>query len=101
MVKIKITVLKVFTPEDVFGDKLIRPDGKVVEPCSLKEGQEYFTDGFTKPEGFCGWAFDDFRKDFYLLAFGGDLPDTPKGIVYTVCSDGKRPVCFKLERLEE
>ena len=53
------------------------------------------------PEGFCGWAWQDFRKDLYLLYFGGDLPDTPKGVVYLACSDGKRPVSFKLERLEE
>ncbi|MCG3253128.1 MAG: TIGR04076 family protein [Candidatus Heimdallarchaeota archaeon] len=101
MTKIKITVLKVFTPEDVFGEKFVRTDGTVVEPCHLKEGQEFLTDGFTKPEGFCNWAFADFRKDFYLLAFGGEIPGYPTGVIYTVCSDGKRPVCFKLERLEE
>lgn len=101
MTNIKITVLKVFTPEDVFGEKLVRPDGKIVEPCHLKEGQEFISENFRMPEGFCGWAWQDFRKDLYLLYFGGDLPDTPKGVVYLACSDGKRPVCFKLERLEE
>lgn len=101
MSKIKITVVKVFTPKDVFGKEFARTDGTVVEPCHLKEGQEWITNGFTNPEDFCSWAFADFRKDFYLLAFGGDIPDTPKGVVHTVCSDGKRPVCFKLERFEE
>ncbi|MHA2230600.1 MAG: TIGR04076 family protein [Candidatus Thorarchaeota archaeon] len=101
MTEIKITVLKVFTPEDVFGKEYVRTDGTVVEPCHLKEGQEWITNGFTIPEGFCRWAFADFRKDFHMLAFGGNMTGTPKGIQYTSCSDGKRPVCFKLERLEE
>ena len=101
MPQIKITVVKVFTPEDVFGKKYIAPDGTIAEPCHLKEGQEFVSTELRKPEGFCGWAWDDFRKDLYLLYFGGDLPDTPKGVVYTVCSDAKRPVCFKLERLDE
>ncbi|MHA1962576.1 MAG: TIGR04076 family protein [Candidatus Thorarchaeota archaeon] len=101
MTEIKITVLKVFTPQDVFGEEFVRADGTVVEPCHLKEGQEWITNGFAIPEGFCRWAFADFRKDFYMLAFGGNLPGAPKGTVYTACSDGKRPVCFKLERLEE
>ncbi len=101
MTKIKISVLKVFTPEDVFGKKFIRTDGTIVEPCHLNEGQIFITDGITKPEGMCSWAFADFRKDFFLLRFGGDIPGTPDGIIYTACSDGKRPVCFKLERIEE
>ena len=101
MPNFKITVLRVFTPEDVFGEKLKRPDGTIVDPCHLKEGQEWITDGWKKPEGFCGWAWDDFRKDLYMLYFGGDIPDTPKGVVYAVCSDGKRPVCFKLERIDD
>lgn len=37
----------------------------------------------------------------YLLAFGGDLPDTDDGVLYISCSDGKRPVVFKMERLDE
>jgi len=39
------------------------------------------------------------RKDRNLLVRGSYVPDTEAGVVYVPCSDGKRPVVFKLERL--
>ena len=99
MPSIKITVIRAFTPEDVFGNEYKTPAGEVVEKCFLEEGQSWVIEGGKKPEGFCGWAWEDLRKDRYLLAFGGDIPDTEEGVVYVSCSDGKRPVVFKLEML--
>lgn len=101
MVKIRITVMKAFSPEDVFGEPYTTPSGKTVEKCRFESGQTWVSEGMRKPDGFCGWAWDDMRKDLYMLYFGGDIPDTDKGVVYIPCSDGKRPVVFKLERLNE
>lgn len=100
MPKLKITVVRAFTPEEVFGHEYRTPSGEVVEKCFLEEGQSWTIERGKKPEGFCGWAWEDLRKDRYLLAFGGDIPDTEEGVVYVSCSDGKRPVVFRLERLE-
>ncbi|MHA2085828.1 MAG: TIGR04076 family protein [Candidatus Thorarchaeota archaeon] len=52
------------------------------------------------PEDFCSWAWEDLRMNRYLLGFGGDIPDTEDGVVFVSCSDGKRPVVFKLERID-
>ena len=99
MTKLKITVIRTFRPEEVFGREFKNNFGKVVEKCHLKEGQSWVSADGKMPDGFCSWAWEDMRKDRYLLALGGDVPDTEKGVVYVPCSDGKRPVVFKLERL--
>ena len=101
MTRIKVTVVRTFSPEEVFGQEYRRPDGKIVERCHLSEGESWDTDGFRIPEGFCRWAWEDLRKDRYMLLFGGNIPGADEGTVHVSCSDGKRPVVFKLERVEE
>ena len=64
------------------------------------QGQSWTTK-WEMPNGFCRWAWEDLRKDRYLLYFGGNIPDMDEGLVYVSCSDGMRPVVFKLERLNE
>jgi uncharacterized repeat protein (TIGR04076 family) len=54
------------------------------------------------PDGFCGWAWRDLYKDLSVMVMGGNFdPWVEKGLIYTSCSDGIRPVSFKLERLED
>ncbi|UCH05886.1 MAG: TIGR04076 family protein [Candidatus Thorarchaeota archaeon] len=100
--KVKVTVMKTFSPEDVFGHELHLPSGQKINKCSLfNEGDEFIIDSvMQQPEGFCGWAWRDLYKDIAVLFFGGNFAMGP-GIQYTSCTDGKKPVCFKLERLEE
>ncbi|MHA1904920.1 MAG: TIGR04076 family protein [Candidatus Thorarchaeota archaeon] len=102
MWKVKVTVIKVFSPEDVFGNEITLPSGKRIDKCSFyEEGDEFIIDSVMQmPEGFCGWAWRDLYKDISVLFFGGNFAMGP-GLQYTSCSDGKKPVCFKLERLEE
>lgn len=100
MPKLKITVIKTFSPEDVFGQEYRLPSGELAKRCHLKEGQSWETK-WEMPNGFCRWAWEDLRKDRYLLYFGGNIPDMDEGLVYVSCSDGKSPVVFKLERLNE
>ena len=104
MAKIKISVIKTFSPEDVFGGKVTRPnESSALTPCTkVREGQEFIVDDKgVMPEGFCGWAWRDIYKDLSVLRFEGDFPFTELGVMYTSCTDGMRPVCFKLERLKE
>ena len=43
--KLKITVIKTFSPEDVFGpDHGITRNGKPFIPCDHKEGEEFIVD---------------------------------------------------------
>ncbi|NHJ01885.1 MAG: TIGR04076 family protein [Candidatus Heimdallarchaeota archaeon] len=102
MDKIKISVIKKFSPKDVVGHDLFAPcSGQIVTICSIfEEGQEFLVEGLKKPQNFCGWAWHDLYKDLLVLAFGGEHSWTEPNIMYTSCTDGKRPVCFKLERIE-
>ena len=100
----KITVVKGFTAEEVF-------DGEVPDhfpetfksPCPMHpEGQEFVMENLNCPEGFCPWAFADIFRDILHLWKGGDFPWVGKpGVMYSSCTDGKKPVVFKLERIED
>ncbi|MFX1513570.1 MAG: TIGR04076 family protein [Promethearchaeota archaeon] len=104
MAKIKISVVKRFSPEEVFGHEMKQSSGKVITQCtSFEDGQEFIVENLNKPEGFCGWAWNDLYKDVSVLNFGGEFFGgdwAGKGVMYTCCTDGVRPVSFKLERIE-
>jgi len=52
------------------------------------------------PPSFCSWAWADIQRDVAHLAIGGDFPwIKQRGIMITCCTDGLRPVVFKLERI--
>ncbi len=103
--KVKIRVIKMMSEQDVFGDEpptAIEESFEAICP-RLKKGQEFIVpaDG-NCPEGFCGWAFADIQRDITHLRFEGSYPhikDSKLGIA--CCTDGLRPVFFKLERIEE
>jgi len=98
--KVKITVLKRFSPSEVFEKSPVTP----VEPlgaCKLfKDGQEFIIEDGQMPEGFCSGAWHTIYCNVRTLAFGGDLPwYKEKGVAINCCTDGLRPVIFKLERI--
>jgi uncharacterized repeat protein (TIGR04076 family) len=84
----------------VFGHEYKTPTREVAQKCFLNEGQSWIIERNRMPEDFCSWAWEDLRMNRYLLGFGGDIPDTEDGVVFVSCSDGKRPVVFKLERID-
>ena len=68
--------------------------------CTVfEEGQTFDVDGPfpSKPDGFCDWAWSDIRKVVALTMMGAD--PTP-GTEFSCCSDGLRPVTFRIQRLE-
>ena len=103
MPQVKITVLKKLLYEDIAEE--YRTGGN--EICSLfDEGQEFMaeeTGPYGPPKGFCPWAWDDIYKYFVALKQGGsfaaDMRDDKA--VIACCTDGVRPVVFKLERIDE
>ncbi len=100
--KVNITVLKTFKPSEVFDNKL-PADTSIKDACSVfSPGQEYIVgeDGRV-PEGFCVWAWNDLYCALTHLRFGGNFPwMKDEGTIIACCSDGLRPVIFKLERMK-
>ena len=95
--QIKITVLRKTFHQD-FVDKYAANPGKWT-PCDHFEiGQEFVTSKeqpWVMPAGFCGWAWADMQKLVYGMARGG------QDVFVTCCTDGYRPVIFKLEKLSD
>jgi len=103
MTAIKITVLKrMYNPE--IAEMYRRPDVHK-GPCPYyEEGQEYVVQQLgERPENFfCDWAWNDIQKILFSLQTGGDFSIWMKeGYNFIACcTDGIKPVVFKLERIE-
>ena len=94
---IKITVLKKTLNED-FLDRYADSRWELCD--KFAEGQEFISsEGVHMPEGFCSWAWGDIQKCVLTLSRGGNFIGTNPGVFVTCCTDGYRPVFFKLERI--
>ena len=101
---VKITVLKTLFHQDL-ADEYRRPDVHY-GPCpSFAEGQEFMVHYLAeRPEAFaCDWAWDDIHKLVLALMLNGDFGTWMKdpNVFITCCTDGIKPVVFKLERVTE
>lgn len=97
--KCKITVLKKTINEDVAASFTVSG----IKPCNRFEvGQAFIVeDPFSCPEGFCNWAWADIRHDIYACVLGGKRPwANPPDAGISCCTDGYRPVVFKVEAVE-
>ncbi len=107
MPKVRITVLKraVYTDlQDEYLDRGAFPQG--YGPCqNMKDGQTFVIEGFfpEKPDDFhCEGAWSDIQRKLMTVMYGGDLPWVKQpGTAVASCTDGLRPVSFKIERLED
>jgi len=68
-----------------------------------KGGQEYFVShNYDKSEGFCPGAWSDIRETVSVPHLGGTYyPWLKDNEMIKCCTDGLRPVIFKIERLEK
>lgn len=101
---LKITVIKKLSSQEVYGQNLPEISEQMRPYCDrLDVGQEFKVDeSGAMPTGFCTWAWHDIYPAVTGLRFGGNYPWMKKeGMVYSCCSDGARPVFFKIERLED
>ena len=100
---LKITVIKKFTPEDVFGHNHgITRNGLPFIPCDLEEGAEFIvTNQYEMPEGLCERAWHDLYSTILVYHRGGDYDFPSSGATYQPCGDGVNPVVFKIEKIEE
>ena len=96
---VKITVAALLKPGPIF--KELAADTVTPECSRYKVGAEYISKALNMPEGFCAWAWADIQRDVAHLAMGGEFPwIKKKGSMVSCCTDGLRPVVFKLERIE-
>jgi uncharacterized repeat protein (TIGR04076 family) len=96
---VKITVVAMLKPGKIFDE--LAADTVTPECTRYKIGGEYLSKGMAMPEGFCSWAWADIQRDVAHLAMDGDFPWIKEpGKMVSCCTDGLRPVVFKLERVE-
>jgi len=94
--KVKITVLKKLDT-----GSLRRNYGGDLGECPFRVNDEFVSEELGMPEGFCPWAWADIQRDVAHLALGGDFPWMKiEGTGISCCTDGLRPVVFKLKRIK-
>jgi uncharacterized repeat protein (TIGR04076 family) len=105
MPKARITVIKKVSLNDLYGATPPAPvdENRITPQCSRFEvGQEFVVDSHNCPEGFCNWAYADIQRDLAHILYGGYYPwMKDKNIAIACCTDGLRPVIFKIERIED
>lgn len=104
MHRCKITVLKRNYNQELADMYLSDP---TFGPCEiLEEGQEFILDRdafWRMPQGFCAEAWDAISRYVYVQISGGTVLENwmkYDKVAIACCSDGIRPVIFKLEQLD-
>ena len=102
MAKVKITVVKRLDFKEIHADSDLGCSTQMDSVCNhFKDGQEFVTDMAKMPEGFCPGAFADIFRFISGLQSGANYPwMNEQGKVLVCCTDGFRPVVFRLERIE-
>ena len=104
--KIKITVVKVMDMNEIYGAEELGVTPTMSPLCEFfRKGQEFILDFEQNdpvlPRGFCPGAFMDIYRWIHALRFGANFHwIKEKGKVVVCCTDGLRPVVFRLERIE-
>ena len=88
----KITVLKCEFNSELY---IKYPYGMASKCGRLEEGQEFKTNSrWDPPVGFCIWAWRDLIPSIHSFHEGREIPSI------SCCTDGLRPVTFKLEKVD-
>ncbi len=104
MIKCKITVIRKSFNKDFVDLYVEKERRKTLGTCEVfTEGQVFVVDPWAGlPQGFCPWAWDDIYK--VLVGFGanGNFGMWVEGgnTIIACCTDGTRPVYFKIEKIE-
>ena len=101
MKKVRITGKKIASYPDLMEEY----ENPIEHACSMKLGQTFIANGWARPDGFCGSAWDTVSPFVMTLAYGGEniydgWMKNPKSAMIS-CNDGFRPVSFLLEALDE
>ena len=98
----RITVIRKMSNPDFAGEYCVKGESEKLCPL-MTEGREFMVEG-CQPEGFCSWAWDDIGKYLTVFDTGGNFTDTMHWMkdrqnVIACCTDGIRPVVFKIEKV--
>ncbi|MGQ9509426.1 MAG: TIGR04076 family protein [Thermodesulfobacteriota bacterium] len=99
---LKIIVIKKLSSKELYGVPFPEVSEEMAPYCDrLEVGQEFIVEeSGAIPPGFCTWAWHDIYPALTGLRFGASYPWMKReGIIYSCCSDGLRPVFFKIERI--
>ena len=101
MKKVRITAVR----KACYADLMAQYENPIEHACNVQEGQVWIANGWEKPEGFCGSAWDSISAFVMTLAHGGGnfysgWMKNPYSAMLS-CNDGFRPVSFYLEALDE
>ena len=101
MKKIRITAVR----KTCYPDLMARYENPIEHACDVREGQVWIANGWEKPAGFCGSAWDSISAFVMTLAHGGGnfydgWMKNPRSAMIS-CNDGFRPVSFYIEALDE
>jgi uncharacterized repeat protein (TIGR04076 family) len=95
---VRITVLKKIETGEIFKEHAV--EGASASCPIVSVGEEYVSKNVGTPAGFCSWAWADIHRDVAHLAMGGNYHwMKEEGMMVSCCTDGLRPVIFKLERI--
>lgn len=101
--KVQITVLKKHFFQELADEYLHNSDS--VQSCPiLDEGMKFiYEGGANMPNGFCPWAWIDIYKTVSAISFGATFSSwyNKKNMSIECCTDGVRPVIFKIEGLPD
>ncbi|HAR64091.1 MAG: TIGR04076 family protein [Candidatus Margulisiibacteriota bacterium] len=104
MPRCKITVIKKTLNQDIAKEYC---QSEISTCPSFQVGQSFIA-GFEKPAGFCDWAWNDIVRYVVVILTGGNFASgifagwmKDENAMIACCTDGVRPVVFKLERLED
>ena len=101
MKKVRITAIR----KTCYPDLMAKYENPIEHACDVQEGQVWIANGWERPTGFCGSAWDSISAFVMTLSHGGEnfydgWMKNPKSAMIS-CNDGFRPVSFYLEALEE
>lgn len=103
--KVKCTVIKKLVMDDLIDQYHVGfPEGADRSCGRFQVGDSFiFQTGAPNPvetQGFCPWAYCDIQRDIEVMKSGGSQNWMKDPEVFiTCCTDGLRPVVFKLERI--
>ena len=101
MKKVRITVKRMARYEDLIAEY----ENPIEHACSMETGKVFVANGWEKPEGFCGSAWDTVSPFVMALSHGAEnfydgwMKNRKSAMIS--CNDGFRPVSFLLETMEE
>ena len=101
MKKVLITVMR----KAQYDDLIEKYENPIEHACNMREGQTFIANGWQRPEGFCGSAWDTLSPFVLALSHGAEnfydgWMKNPKSALLS-CNDGFRPVSFLIETLDE